>query len=234
MTQTDYVKKAKPKSNARAAKGTRSSTASKARAPKSPARKPAANKSSRSRASAQNTQVAAKPPYIAIALLITALGAFGYFLWSISGSAGQNDNLLPPDVQANDRQTKSPAPKIVATDVKSTEHSDQPEIPEPPKEQWQYIDELKTKEVAVEAAKIEQKGPYVMQCATFKDSRRAEAFKAQLALLGFESRIKTTQGSNGPRHRVQLGPYEKNRDAQTDRHKLSRHKINGCKIWLWT
>lgn len=236
MTQTDYVKKAKPKSNARASKSTNSRTSTRGKKP--PARKPAANKSTRARGNAQNTQVAKKPPYIAIALLVITIGAFGYFLWSINGSAehstGQNDNLSPPQTQANNTAASKPESKVITTDVKATKTDQQPDIPEPPKEQWQYIDELKTKEVAVEAAKIEQKGPYVMQCATFKDARRAEAFKAQLALLGFESRIKTTQGSNGPRHRVQLGPYEKNRDAQADRHKLSRHKINGCKIWLWT
>lgn len=228
MTQTDYVKKAKPKSNARTKKST--NTRGNARTNSRTTKASAAKGSSRTRATKPNQSITKNPPYVAIVLLIATLGAFCYFLWTISGSAAQNDNLVPPKVQASNTASSQPKPKVVATNVKADQ---QPDIPEPPKEQWQYIDELKTKEVAVQAAKIEQKGPYVMQCATFKDARRADAFKAQLALLGFESRIKTTQGSNGPRHRVQLGPYEKNRDAQADRHKLSRHKINGCKIWLW-
>ena len=229
MTQTDYVKKAKPKASTRKP---RANTGNKTRANSKSTN--AGGRSSRS-VNKQSAQATQKPPFVAIALLITTLGAFGYFLWTISGSAEkteQNSGLTPPTVVATKSEKQSKPVQVAAT-PKAAKSQEQ-DFPEPPKEQWQYIDELKRKEVEVEKAKIEQSGPWLIQCATFKDARRAETFKAQLAMLNFESRIKTTQGSNGPRHRVQLGPYETNRDAQTARHQLSRHKINGCKIWLWT
>ena len=163
----------------------------------------------------------AKMPVIPLIVLAVVLGGFGYFLWSINGAA---DNA--PEVIAEQPTTKPP---------KTVAKSQQQEVPPPPKsEDWQYMEELKNKTVEVPVAKLEKKGPFLMQCATFKDGRRAEAFKAQLALLNFESRIKVTQGKNGTYHRVQLGPFETNRDAQRARHQLSKHKINGCKIWLWS
>lgn len=237
MTQTDYVKKAKPKASTRKP---RANAGNKGRANSRGGNSRSGNNSGRSsRSASQQSAQTQKPPFVAIALLITTLGAFGYFLWTISGSAEkteQNSGLTPPTVAATKPQPQSQSksqPVQVAAAPKPAKNQEQ-DFPEPPKEQWQYIDELKRKEVEVEKAKIEQSGPWLIQCATFKDARRAETFKAQLAMLNFESRIKTTQSSNGPRHRVQLGPYETNRDAQTARHQLSRHKINGCKIWLWT
>lgn len=166
----------------------------------------------------------AKPlPFIAMAIALVVLGGFGYFLWSIKGAA---DNTAPPPPAIN---AQKPAK------AKSAQAEQESQIPPPPEEKWTYMNELKNKEVEVEVAKLDKKGPFVMQCATFKDSRRAEAFRAQLALLGFESRIKVTKSSTGGfHHRVQLGPYEMNRDAQKARHKLSKHNINGCKIWLWS
>lgn len=180
-------------------------------------------------------------PLIAMGLAVIILSSFGYFLWSINGAAKNT----PQGAEVAQVEQPSPAPaktvkpkpkkQIVPTTITQA-IAEQPDVPPPPeKEDWQYIEELKKKEVEVEVSKIEKKGPFVMQCATFREARRAEAFRAQLALLGFESRIKVTQSSSGgKRHRVQLGPYEMNRDAQRARHKLSKHKINGCKIWLWT
>lgn len=182
----------------------------------------ASSRSAKGKKSPQGaTTTATKPmPIIAMAIAFSVLCAFGYFLWAIKGAADSGQTAKP----LSNAQTKP----ITA--------SKEPEIPPLPKQdKWSYPSELKNKEVEVEVRTLEKKGPYVMQCATFKDAKRAEAFRAQLALLGFESRIKVTKSSSGGyNHRVQLGPYEHNRDAQKDRHKLSRHNINGCKIWLWS
>lgn len=205
MSQKDYIKRGNPKAKKPAAKG--------------------AKRASKTQAMQQSAPPTATPmPYLAIGVACLVLGGFGYFLWSINGAA--NDAPAP--------SVSAPPPTKVEKRV-AAQHSE-PEIPPPPeKEQWEYMSELKQKEVAVEVKELEKKGPFVMQCATFKENQRAEAFRAQLALLGFESRIKISKTSGGRyNHRVQLGPYETNRDAQKARHKLARHKINGCKIWKWS
>ena len=217
MAQKDYIKRGNPKAKSR--KTTTKSTNKKA----SSGKKPQPNKGKNG--PAQTTQF----PLLAMTTVLLILGGFGYFLWSINGAAQQP---LEQTQISDNNETKV---AIVPAKKPTTKVKEQSDLPPPPKEeQWQYIEELKNKTVDVAVTKVDKKGPFLMQCATFRDGRRAEAFKAQLALLGFESRIKVTQGSNGPRHRVQLGPYEMNRDAQRARHKLAKHKINGCKIWLWT
>lgn len=181
-----------------------------------------------------------KPPTPLIPLIFVTLivAGFGYFLWSINGAA---DNPAQSPVAATvatkpsnqQNSTKTVAKTVTKTAARATKKAaDIPPAPE--KEDWQYIEALKRKTVDVAVIKTDKKGPFLMQCATFKNARRAEAFKAQLALLNFESRIKVSSGTNGTFHRVQLGPYKTNRDALRARHKLNKHKINGCKIWLWS
>lgn len=200
MTQKDYIKHGNPKANNRGGKGKKTVKSGQNQAP-----------------AIQREPI----PFVAIAIALLVLGAFGYFLWAIKGAA-------------NDAPQSYQAPKTAKVE-RSKPVQSEPDIPPPPKNDWDYPDELRKKEVEVEKKQLEKKGPFLMQCATFKDSQRAEAFRAQLALLGFESRIKVTKSSTGGyHHRVQLGPYELNRDAQKARHKLSRHNINGCKIWLWS
>ncbi len=214
MAQKDYIQQGNPKAKKAAKKapaGKRAAAGKKAPAGKKNAAHPVAL-----------TNAFPVIPAVVVGLILVG---FGYFLWSINGAADD-----PSLVQNNPPVSVKPAVKKPPKPAKS-----QTEIPPPPeKEDWQYIDELKNKTVDVAVTKVEKKGPFLMQCATFKDARRAEAFKAQLALLNFESRIKVSKGTNGSFHRVQLGPYETNRDAQRARHKLSKHKINGCKIWLWS
>lgn len=234
MTQKDYITKAKPKANQRG-----KSTTSKARPKKTSkttskkASKPAAN----------NNQ---PKPFIAIALAVVALSSFGYFLYSINGAAEQPlgsttvaEKTKPQQPAPQKNQAPPPKePKKTETQIVASKPATKQtaEIPTPPEgENWEYMRELKQKDVKVDVKKIESEGPYLMQCGTFRDPRRAETLKAQLALLGFESRIKVTKSDKGGyHHRVQLGPFELNRDAQAARHKLTKHNINGCKIWLWT
>ena len=71
--------------------------------------------------------------------------------------------------------------------------------------------------------------PYQMQCGSFRNKDDAESLKANIAFQGLESNVKKT----GTWYRVILGPYERKRLAEKERHKLQRAKINGCQIWLW-
>jgi cell division protein FtsN len=223
MAHKDYIKRGNPKANKQGKPN-----------------KPKAKKAAKPLKPIRNEAPQAKSlPLVAMTFAVVVLSGFIYFLWSINGAADPNAIATRSATQDTDKTTTAPAkdtPKRQPIQAIAKAVTEQPDVPPPPeKEDWQYIDELKNKTVEVPLTKLDKKGPFLMQCATFRDGRRAETFKAQLAFLGYESRIKTTQSSSGgERHRVQLGPYETNREAQRARHKLSKHKINGCKIWLWT
>ena len=106
-------------------------------------------------------------------------------------------------------------------------------LPKPPKVKWQYVDDLKHKEVEVGEYEVKQNGPYKMQCGSFKTSAQAEALKAKMAFAGIESQIQTAQGKSSIWYKVVLGPYSRKRAAEQEKHKLRNNNINGCQIWLW-
>lgn len=56
---------------------------------------------------------------------------------------------------------------------------------------------------------VEQSGTYVIQVASFKDMKSADAEKARLALLGIESKIQKATADNGATwYRVRVGPSQ--------------------------
>lgn len=103
-------------------------------------------------------------------------------------------------------------------------------LPEKPQPQWEYEKTLIDKEVEVDIP-VEEKSTrrYQMQCGSFRKKSDAESLKARIAFQGLNSQVKKT----GNWYRVILGPYERKRLAEKERHKLQRAKINGCMIWLW-
>ena len=54
-------------------------------------------------------------------------------------------------------------------------------------------------------------------------------FRFAIAFQGMTSRVIKKEGSSW--YRVVLGPYKFKRDAEKDRHKLQRAKIEPCAIW---
>lgn len=103
-------------------------------------------------------------------------------------------------------------------------------LPEKPQPKWEYEDTLKTRNIEIEMpTKQKNSRPYQMQCGSFRQQDDAEALKASIAFQGLSSQVKKT----GNWYRVILGPYERKRLAEKNRHKLQRAKINGCQIWLW-
>ncbi|HET7131830.1 MAG TPA: SPOR domain-containing protein [Gammaproteobacteria bacterium] len=59
---------------------------------------------------------------------------------------------------------------------------------------------------AVRAKPIEEPGSYVLQVASFKTAGDAERLKANLALLGIESRVQRVTIDDDVFHRVRIGP----------------------------
>ena len=58
------------------------------------------------------------------------------------------------------------------------------------------VKEIKEHEIQVEVKELEQKGPYVMQCGSFKTHQQAETLKAKIAFAGLITKIKKTTGTN--------------------------------------
>jgi len=152
-----------------------------------------------------------KVKLLAVFLLIGLLG-FGYFLWSIK-------DIETEPVAQN---------KSIASKSKETS-----ELPRPPKEKWQYMEELKTKEVEVGEYTVNEKGPWKMQCGSFKTHKQAEVMRATIAFAGLSAKVSSVKGSSGTWHKVYLGPYEKKRMAEKDKHKIKSRGVTTCQIWLW-
>lgn len=92
----------------------------------------------------------------------------------------------------------------------------------------------KTVEIPIEDLKLpedEHKYVYLMPCGSFRDSQRADELKAQIAFLGFESKINQVNVESGLWHRVELGPFKSKRKAESIRHRLQDNGFNYCKIW---
>lgn len=159
----------------------------------------------------QPAKKAKKPfPLISVLIITVLVGAFGYGLWYIKTNAD------PEAVKQTKQQKKVEKPVIK-----------KPKTPE-------FINEIKQHEVKVQVKEIEQKGPYVMQCGSFKTYGQAETLKAKIAFAGLVAEIKRTEGKNGVWFKVRLGPYSTKRGAESDKNKLKRQKITGCGIWNWT
>ncbi|GLS92684.1 cell division protein FtsN [Psychromonas marina] len=145
-------------------------------------------------------------PFLAVGIAIMLSTFIGYFIFAVD----------------------KPAP-IVETVKKQTIKKEE-SLPEKPQPKWQYEKSLPSKEVIVEIPEVEKNTrPYQMQCGSFRQQNDAESLKARIAFQGLNSTVKKT----GSWYRVILGPYERKRLAEKDRHKLQRAKINGCQVWYW-
>ncbi|MBY5922557.1 SPOR domain-containing protein [Ferrimonas balearica] len=179
-----------------------------------PARKPA-----RSRRKAP----AKKPFPWPMALVVVALVCFfGYLLLTIQGASDKPDGATPETPVTTPKAEPKPKPK-----------KEEAPLPEKPEEDWQYIDVLPNTEVEVEVPEQESAGPYQMQCGSFRSEDQANAMRATIAFQGLESQVRRSEGRNGVWFRVVLGPYERKRMAEKDRHTIQRAGINTCQIWLW-
>lgn len=157
------------------------------------------------RAAVKKTAANKGIPYIAIAAVLGIMGFIGFFMFAVE---------------------KPPAAPIVNKPVQKKEEV----LPEKPQPIWTYEDLLKTKKIEVDIPEAkEETRPYQMQCGSFRAQGDAESLKVKIAFQGLNSEVRKT----GNWYRVILGPYERKRIAEKERHKLQRAKINGCQIWFW-
>lgn len=169
------------------------------------------NKTPKGKAKGKPTK-SSKFPIIAAIAAVILIGGFAYGLWFIKTNAD------PERVE----QAKNPTQSKTQPVAKAK--------PRPP----EFIEEIKNHEIKVEVKEIKSKGPYQMQCGSFKTHSQAEEMKAKIAFTGLIAEIRRTEGSNGAWFRVRLGPYDTKRLAESDKNKLRSVGIFGCAIWGWT
>ena len=66
---------------------------------------------------------------------------------------------------------------------------------------------------------------YLLQAGSFRSMEDAEQRRAELLLLGLDTRVQTVRNANSVWHRVQVGPFSSNRRLNQARNLLTRHHI---------
>lgn len=176
--------------------------------------RPRASKNKKSPYKKEEIKASGIPLKLKVIILFTilALAGFSYMLWTL------NDVEV---VEQTQQVIEKPDTKKV-------------DLPEPYTEKWDYMDDLKDKQVEEGQYTVEDRGPFKMQCGAFRTNKQAEKMRANLAFLGLEAHIKKSTGKNGTWHQVYLGPYARKRAAEKDKHRINSNNIaNSCDIWLW-
>jgi cell division protein FtsN len=132
-------------------------------------------------------------------------------------------------------------PKVSLTPQPSTQTKNTKEFPAveaPTEKEYEFWEMLKYKQIELPKSAVPKTTTdkplrqYVMQCGSFKQQAMAEALKAKIAMVGFESTIHKTDEKDGfSWHRVVLGPYTSKRKAEANRHRLNESGVGGCRIW---
>jgi cell division septation protein DedD len=162
-------------------------------------------------------------------LTVLVIAAFVYFLWIIKHK--QPIVVVPKPVATQTKPAKHTKP--VQQSTKKTSKGSTKKLPELADEKWSYPKELAEKKVKQSQYEVTDKGPWKMQCASFKSDAQAQTLKAKIAFLGIESQVVRSQGENGTWYKVVLGPYQRKRTAEKDKHKLRKNGVLTCQIWLW-
>jgi cell division protein FtsN len=150
-------------------------------------------------------------PWLRIIVTLALIMAFAYFLWSIRNSAEQQPDII------------------------HMPQTEQPEtLPAPPEEEWEFVETLPQQTVEVELPEeVESDIRWLMQCGSFRNADQAEQMRAKIAFQGLESQIRPSDGKNGRWYRVILGPYDRKRAAERDRHAIQKTGITTCQVWNW-
>ncbi|GIU13936.1 MULTISPECIES: SPOR domain-containing protein [unclassified Shewanella] len=181
-------------------------------------RKPARKGKNSARKKSSKGSAPRRFPILLLLITLAGLGGFGYLLWILASS----DEPTPAAVVV-----EKPKPKPAKKDPDA--------LPPVPKEEWTYLEELENKKVEVDLPDVSDKPkrPYQMQCGSFRKESQANELKAIIAFQGLEAQVRKVKGSSGIWYKVVLGPYDKKRDAERQRHVLQNSGTNGCQIWFW-
>lgn len=150
--------------------------------------------------------------------LAIGLSVAGYFYWQ------NREHAAPPPA--------APAPKPTAPNTQEKKEIDAS------KPRFDFYTILPEMEVVVPEAQkgsraADKPGVYLLQVGSFRSFTEADALKAQLALLGVESKIETVGGKDQEVwHRVRVGPYSDAREINKIRTRLLNNNINAIMLQI--
>ncbi|MFC4700501.1 SPOR domain-containing protein [Glaciecola siphonariae] len=193
----------------------------------------------------------APTPWLRIVLALAVVGGLAYGLFALQQAGidtSNSDNAVQKPqqgaTQIEQQQNAASASSLSESNsnpTKTQPTSDvdiaQPSLDREPlptlgEEEWAFIDALPEYSVEVDIPdEVASDRKYIMQCGSFRTTERAEELRAKLALQGFEAQMLQSDGQNGRWYRVVMGPYERKRAAERDRHQVRRANINNCKIY---
>ncbi len=117
------------------------------------------------------------------------------------------------------------------------------EVPPPPKPRFDFYNMLPKMEVVVPDEELDREAPaapggipaapatYVLQVGSFRRTEDADRLKAQLALLGFETRVERAKiSAQDTRYRVRSGPYQGKEALNQARKRLADNGFKGIVI----
>lgn len=220
MSPKDYVARERvpAKKNTRAKNSKPATTRS-----KSPQSKAGTPKAAAPSPAEKVPQESASPAVLKfrIAFTLIVLVGFVVFLWNIKESS----KARQPEA-ANSFRESAPSNSAAQT---------QDDLPELQEEEWEFMETLTDPDYEIP---VEMPDPlavsdteYVLQCGSFRKQEQAESMRARIAFQGLEAHIKESNGENGLWYRVAMGPYERKRAAEKDRHTLQRAGFTTCRIW---
>ncbi len=135
------------------------------------------------------------------------------------------------------------APASVASRVDDSREVEVPAPEEQPEQRFDYYHMLPNFEVIIPEQEpdvrpdvapqaVEQPGVYVLQAGSFTDYGDADRRRAQLALLGIESRIQRVTIDDQTYHRVRIGPTRDLDELNMLRSRLHQAQIDVLRIRL--
>ncbi|MDX1402970.1 MAG: SPOR domain-containing protein [Woeseiaceae bacterium] len=138
---------------------------------------------------------------------------------------------------------RAPSPAPIATASTAEVQAPQAEPEEQPERRFDFYDMLPNFEVIIPEQEpdvrqdpmsnpIEQPGVYVLQAGSFIEFGDADRRRAQLALLGVESRIQRVSIDDKTYHRVRIGPTRDLERLNTLRARLREAEIDVLRIRL--
>lgn len=100
----------------------------------------------------------------------------------------------------------------------------------------QILTSGESREIATPPANqpVAQAGSYILQVASFRDAKAANALKAQLALWGIQASVQAVNVQDEIWHRVNIGPLSDLRKLNAVRNQLAKHQLHALVIHAGT
>ncbi len=154
-----------------------------------------------------------------------SLGLLIAFLVYLQGKPGGGIQL--PKLPEVSRE----APK--AEDTRSVRKPPEPVAPKKEGIEFNFYDILPNYEVAIPEKELEQPiaqgakpSDYLLQAGSFRKANDADGRRAQLALLGITSEVRTAKTDRGTWHRVIVGPFATTLELDKMRRRMQDNQID--------